>query len=336
MHKALFHPTSATFNITNSCNGRCITCNAWKQKSTNELTTDEVTDILGQLRNFGISGVGFGGGEPLLRKDLPELVQKSNELGFKRMSVITNGLLLNERKAEMLLESGLTAMGISIDGIGKTHDTIRGIKGAYERSSSALKTLVELRDDKYPNLNIWVSTTLMKPNMNQIEGIIEICNQLNVRIFLNLLDTSPYFLSEVDVSDLIVKDQRELDAFIDGLHEIKKRNTTVLNQFHVSLEYARKHFSDFKREDIPCCMGYQSIYIGAHGEVYSGCWVLKPIGSLREKKLEEIINSEEYKKRLHNMFMKRCPGCACGYSTNLLHHLPSIYDEILWRCGIKK
>lgn len=336
MHKALFHPTSATFNITDNCNGRCIMCSAWKQKYTNELTIDEVTDILGQLRNLGISSVGFAGGEPLLRKDLPELVQKSNELGFKHTSIMTNGLLLNERKAEILLESGITAMGISIDGIGETHDMIRGIKGAYERSSSAVKTLVELRDNKYPYLNILVAITLMKPNMNQIEEIIEVCNQLNVRMGLNLLDTSPYFFSGVDASDLIIKDQKELDAFINRLHVIKKKYPSVLNQLHVSIEYARKHFSDPKRKDIPCCMGYQTIYIGAHGEVYSGCWVLKPIGSLREKKLEEIINSEEYKKRLYNMFMKKCPGCTCGYSTNLLYHIPSIYEEGLWRCGMKR
>ena len=264
------------------------------------------------------------------------MIQKSSELGFKHVSVITNGLLLNERKAELLLESGLTAIGISIDGISATHDTIRGIEGSYERSSSALKTLVELRDNNFPSVSIWVSTTLMRPNINQIEEIIEICKQLNVRIFLNLLDSSPYFLSEVDVSDLMIKDQKELDAFIDRMHEIKKKYPSVLNQFHVSLEYARKHFTDLKRKDIPCCMGYQNVYIGAHGEVYSGCWVFKPIGNLREEKLEKIINLKEYKKRLANMFIKKCPGCACGYSTNLLYHLPSIYDEILWRCGMKK
>lgn len=336
MHKALFHPTSATFNITDNCNGRCITCNAWKQKSTNELTTDEVTDILSQLRNLGISNVGFAGGEPLLRKDLPESVQKSSDIGFKHISVITNGLLLNDGKAETLLESGLTAMGISIDGIGETHDMIRGIKGAYERSLSALKTLVELRDDKYHYLNLWVSTTLMRPNMGQIEEIIEMCERLNVRIILNLLDTSPYFLSGVDASDLIIKDQKELDAFIDRMHELKKKYPSVLTEFHVAIEYARKHFSDPKRKDIPCCMGYHSIYVGAHGEVYSGCWVLKPLGNLREEKLEEIINSEEYKKRLYNMFMKKCPGCTCGYSSSLIYHVPSIYEEGLWRCGMKR
>ena len=335
VHKALFQPTSAIFNITDNCNSRCITCNAWREKSTNELTTGEVTDILGQLRNLGISNVGFAGGEPLLRKDLPELVQKSKGLGFKHISVMTNGLLLNERKATTLLESGITAIGISIDGIDETHDMIRGIKGAYERSSSALKTLLKLRDDKYSYLNILVATTLTRPNVNQIEDIIEMCDQLNVEIILNLLDTSPYFFLNVDISDLIIKDQKEFDAFIDRLHGIKK-NTSVLNQFHVSLEYARKYFSDSKRKDVPCHLGYQTIYIGARGEVYSGCWALKAIGNLRGKKLEEIINSKEYKKRLYNMFMKKCPGCTCGYSTNLLYHIPSICEEILWRTGFKR
>lgn len=328
--RMLFHP-SVVLNITDNCNSRCITCNAWRKKSTNELTTDEVIDILHQLSNLNISDIYFGGGEPLLRYDLPKLIQKSKKSGFDRISIITNGLLLNKRKIETLLKSGITAIGISLDGIGDTHDMIRGIKGAYERSSSALKTITKLRDNGYPYLDIWISTTLMRINIHQIERIIEMCNQLNVRMFLNLLDTSPYFFSGVDVRNLTIKCQKELNSIIDKLHKMKDRYPHVLNQPHISLEYARRYFSNPRQEDIPCSMGYHSIYIGAHGEVYSGCWVLKPIGNLRDNKLDEILCSRRYVHRLHDMFIKKCPGCSCGYSKNLVYHLPSICKEISWR-----
>jgi MoaA/NifB/PqqE/SkfB family radical SAM enzyme len=92
----------------------------------------------------------------------------------------------------------------------------------------------------------------------------------------------------------------------------------------------KKYLTDAKRADIPCVMGYFSIYIGAHGEVYPGCLVLEPVGNVREKKLEEIVNPAEYRKRLKDMFYKRCPGCACGHKVNLLYHLPSLFKEIPW------
>ena len=153
---------------------------------------------------------------------------------------------------------------------------------------------------------------------------------------LNLLHTSLYFSSGIDASDLIIKDQKELDAFIDRLHTLKKKHPFVLIQPHVSFEYARKHFSDPIRKDIPCVMGYLKIYMGPHGEVYPGCWALKPIGNLKERKLKEIISSEEYENRVYEMFMKKCPGCTCGYIINLIHHLPSICGEMLYLCRIKK
>ena len=335
MHDALFHPESATFNITDNCNSRCITCNAWKQNSVNELSTGEVIDILGQLKDLGISNVGFAGGEPLLRDDLPELVHKSRETGFANVSIITNGILLNEGKIITLVESGVTAIGISIDGIGQTHEMIRGIKGSYVKSVDTLGRLVDLRDRRYPKLDIWVSTTLMKPNMHQIKKIIIMCDQLGVRLFLNLLDTSPYFLSKIDASNLIIGDQEELDELIDEMHVLKKSYPSVLTEFHTAIEYARGHFIDPRREDIPCCMGYKRIYIGAHGQVYPGCWVLNPVGSLRENKLDEIVDTSDYRRRLYDMFLKKCPGCACGYPTNLLYHIPSIMKEAYLRIKMR-
>jgi MoaA/NifB/PqqE/SkfB family radical SAM enzyme len=169
----------------------------WKQKSYNELTTEEVNEILVQLKEIGIRSIGIAGGEPLLRKDLIEIVKKANNLKFDNIHIVTNGLLLTKERG----------IAISIDGTAEVNDYVRGIKGSYERSIKTLKMLTELRDSKYPNLNISIGTTLMKPTMDEIIKVINVAKELNITWGINLIDTSPYFFKGVDASELLVGDQ---------------------------------------------------------------------------------------------------------------------------------
>ncbi|MEA1907281.1 MAG: SPASM domain-containing protein [Euryarchaeota archaeon] len=127
-----------------------------------------------------------------------------------------------------------------------------------------------------------------------------------------------------------IKNQDDLDEAVNKLHKIKAMDTKLISISHVALEYTKRYFKDPKREDIPCYLGYLRIYLCPQGEMYSSCWALPPAGNLRKKTVEEIINSENYKKRLYEMFMKKCPGCACGYALHLWYHFPSICNEIKW------
>lgn len=327
-----FSPMKAYFNITDNCNSQCITCTQWKQKSYNELTTEEVNKILIQLKKADVRSISFTGGEPTLRRDLSEIIKRANDLNFVNITMATNGLLLTRKKAVSFLENGLKEITISIDGNKKVHEYVRGIKGSYARSIKALKMLTELRDTRYSHLVIRIATTLMKPTLNEIKKILNVAKELNVRWGINLINNSTYFFKDIDVSRLLMHDQdlNKLNKLIDELHEIKIKNSGLIESTHASLEYAKKYFKDPKRKDIPCYLGYQAFHIGSHGELYSGCWVLPPLGSLRENTLKEIITSEKYKKRLEDMFLKKCPGCSCNYPTNLWYHFPSLYYEIKW------
>ncbi len=328
-------PKAAGIIVTHNCNSRCITCNMWRSHSTEELSLEEIEDILAQLRNMGVVSVGFEGGEALLRQDLPQIVGRAHELGFEHIGLTTNGLLLTRDKAEELIQKGLTSIGVSINGIGEAHDFTRGIKGAYEKSMGALETLVDLRDSKYPGLDLSMGSILMRPTIDQFLSLVDIAERLKIGFSLQLVDDSLSIFRGIDKASLWIEDQGKLDELIDKLADLRKVNPALKSYSRATLEYARKYFNDPKRADIACVLGYLLIYIDAHGEVYPGCLSLKSLGSLREKSLKEIIKSPEYKRRVQAMFRKECPGCACNYGVNLAYSLPAFIDEKLRRLRSK-
>ncbi len=329
-------PRSATIDITKKCNSRCITCKQWQEEPTDELSTEEVSDVMAQLKHLGFLSIGFGGGEPLLRQDMAEIIRSARELKFDRISIGSNGLILTEKRAIELIESGMTDIGISIEGTEDIHDYCRGIKGGYRKSMTALENLVHLRDTRYSHLNISLLTILMSPNMDQVPGLIEICRKLRIYFSLALLDTSSYFFEdEKEAEYLRITDQEKLDELIDKIHRMKKENPGTVVTSHAALEFARRYFKDPLQKNIPCLLGNINLYINSFGDVYTGCYGLNPIGNVRERKLKDIIHSREYREQVLCMFRKQCPGCSCNYPTNLAYHLPSRIEEIQWGFGIK-
>ena len=342
-----FHPTDAGLSVTNNCNSRCVHCLFWRCKSSNELSLYEIEDALIQLRELGVFRITLTGGEPTLREDLPQIVKTCSDLKFTEVWLLTNGLLLDESLIKQLLESGLTSIGVSIDGLEKTSDNLRGRKGDFKKAVSALGLLSELKQKEYHFLNVYIAMTLMKQNLSEVVPMANLASELKVQLCLCLihspLHTAPELkenagdisllhpLADVtDLADLWIEDQLELDKVVDELHGIMKSKAKVFpfSHTHASLEYLRRYFKDPKKADVPCIVGHNAIAIGAYGEVYPGCRLLGTVGNIRETGLKEIVASTEYKRRLEAIFYKRCPRCSSNYNLNLWHYLPSIKDEI--------
>ncbi len=121
------------WNVTRTCNLRCVHCysDSYAQKYPGELTHDEALRVIDDLAVFQVPAVLFSGGEPLTRPDLFDLMGYAVGKGL-RLTLSTNGTLLDEAAAKKLKELGTTYVGISLDGIGETNDIFRGKKGAFE------------------------------------------------------------------------------------------------------------------------------------------------------------------------------------------------------------
>jgi MoaA/NifB/PqqE/SkfB family radical SAM enzyme len=200
------------------------------------LTTEEIYDTIAQLKEMGVIQIYFGGGEPLLRHDLPSLVERAAKLKFQSIGIMTNGLLLTESRIRKLLEGGLTVLGISIDGLRETHDYVRGIKGSFDKTISALEMFSRLVEQSYPHLKVTISTTLTQHTLSQIVPMTSLAGnyQKFARFNISLLHVTPYLFRDVDTSGLIIEDQKELDEVVQQLHSIKasKPGVFVWNQTH--------------------------------------------------------------------------------------------------------
>lgn len=128
------------WNLVRRCNLNCKHCYSISADTDfpGELRKDEVFTVMGDLRDFGVPVLILSGGEPLLRPDIFEISAKAKEMGFY-VGLSTNGTLIDEHNIEAIRGADYDYVGISLDGIGATHDAFRRHEGAYAASLQGVK-----------------------------------------------------------------------------------------------------------------------------------------------------------------------------------------------------
>ena len=128
------------WNVTRTCNLRCIHCYADSHAETypGELDHEQGRALLEDLAAFGVPAVLLSGGEPLVRRDTLQLAEYGRSLGLK-FTLSTNGTLLDLQTAQRIRDLGFTYVGISLDGIGETHDKFRGMPRAFDRAVRGIR-----------------------------------------------------------------------------------------------------------------------------------------------------------------------------------------------------
>ncbi|MEA2014652.1 MAG: 12,18-didecarboxysiroheme deacetylase [Thermodesulfobacteriota bacterium] len=156
------------WNVTRRCNLKCVHCYSSSQniRYSDELTTEEGKALISDLASFGCPVILFSGGEPLMREDLPELVQFAADLGIRAV-ISTNGTLITEEKARIFAGIGLSYMGVSLDGTGETHDRFRGVKGAFDAAARGIRYCQDA------GMKVGVRFTITGENSAEIPGIFD-------------------------------------------------------------------------------------------------------------------------------------------------------------------
>lgn len=180
LHQKL-HPEShfiaLIFQVTNRCNSKCVTC--FNIDILNGPEPDISLENIDKLTRSmdRVPSVVYGGGEPILRKDLPDITKLFSERCRTRKFQLPVNAILPERTAdvvEQMLKNtpARVAVNFSLDATGELHDFIRGYKGNFDRFKETYKLLADLRE-RYPNLQLKVNSVLCNCNQDEIGKLLD-------------------------------------------------------------------------------------------------------------------------------------------------------------------
>ena len=134
-------PALAVWEFTLACDHRCIHCGPRAgEPRPNELSTDEALRLVDDLAEAGVGEVVLIGGEAYLRNDFLLVIRRIREHGMTA-SMTTGGLNLTEKRAEAMVEAGISTCSISIDGLEPAHDKLRNKQGSWKRAFAALRNM---------------------------------------------------------------------------------------------------------------------------------------------------------------------------------------------------
>ncbi|MBR2558159.1 MAG: GTP 3',8-cyclase MoaA [Methanobrevibacter sp.] len=167
---------SLRITITNRCNENCIYCHHdGMVSSKDEMTPDEIYKICKIAKRLGVKKIRLSGGDPLVRKDIVEIVEKIGSLDFKDISLTTNGVLL-EKYAEGLKEAGLDRVNVSLDTLDRdTYKFVTKMDYLNEAKAGILKA-VEV--GLYP---VKINMVVMKDiNQDEVKDMFCFCKENNI------------------------------------------------------------------------------------------------------------------------------------------------------------
>ena len=167
---------SLRITLTNRCNVNCLYCHHdGMVKSKDEMTADELYTICKIAKKIGVRKIRLSGGEPLLKKDIIEIVQKIASLDFKDISMTTNGILL-EKYAQDLKDAGLDRVNVSLDTLNRNTFEFINKKDYLEDAKKGILKAVEV--GLYP---VKINMVIMKDiNQDEIDDMFEFCKKNNI------------------------------------------------------------------------------------------------------------------------------------------------------------
>lgn len=159
-------PITINWTLTFRCNFNCMHCYSRVEKA-EELDTAQVKEIMRKVAVYKVPFINYGGGEPLLRKDLFELTEYATSLGYN-VSMNTNAFLMTKEKAKKAKESGFKTVGISIDSTDPdVHDRFRNTPGSHKKAIQAAKWL---RDE---GVRLTISSVICRINFHEFEKLVQ-------------------------------------------------------------------------------------------------------------------------------------------------------------------
>ena len=294
-------PASIALLMTERCNARCIHCDIWKNRGQEDRPTlDEWQNVLGDLRRWlGPVHVVLTGGEALLNRDTLELVRYGSGIGLF-IELLSHGYWEDQSKIRKLAEANPGRVTISFDGIGETHNLIRGRHDFAERTGNTIQTLRQMREERLLKFAIRLKTVIMRQNVARLSQIARFAAENDLEVFYQPIeqnyntDEDPLWFMH---SDTWPDDAAQAMAAVQELCELKDRGLPIANT-RQQLDVMIPYFTDpagsrvavqshTAHEPQPLCSAMTTLQIQANGDVRP-CTSMAAIGNIRASPIREI------------------------------------------------
>lgn len=304
-------PTSVTLQVTDRCNYSCTHC-FQEHVYDDELSTEEIFEILGQLADAGILFLTLMGGEFFMHPSADRILQKAHELGFA-MVLKTTGHHISEKRADFLANIRPLQVDMSMYGAKpEVHEAITQQAGSWKRTFLAAKRLIERK------VTVVLKAPIMESNSDEIASLTELANEIGA-----------------DYSF----DGKIIPVLDGGQSSLKLRmDATALDQFYRRdmaefLKTTYEHVDSTKElrplEHTPCRSAQQTCFINPQGEVWPCNFLPLPAGSLRKTSFQEIWFGSEVLADIRGLnwaSISECNACEIRTYCQRCHGMAMVED----------
>jgi Predicted Fe-S oxidoreductases len=243
-------------------------CHVWANESSqDELSFEEIKNIIDQAVAWGIPEINLCGGEPLLSPVCFPVIQYAKEKGMK-VILTSNGTVINETIAKKIVDLKVDVVCVSLDGAtAATHDTLRGLEGAYEKILRGIGLISQYRKDGFP-VRVLI-LTLHNENLDEVVDYIYLAKKLNIdALYITSLVLDNVKLYEhKEESPLWIKGDRlkKLDEVVDTLVSLEKE---YYGFGYPSFNLIKKYFrGEVIEKDWVCFAGFRRFVVCPDGNI---------------------------------------------------------------------
>lgn len=268
----------ASIITTYRCNAKCHMCNIWQHPTRQE---DEITPaIIDKLPS--IPNINITGGEPFLRKDLEEILAVLKPK-TKRAVISTNGFC-TDRILEIASRHPWIGIRISIEGLPKANDELRGIKNGFDKG---IRTLIELNHLGLKDIGFAI--TVSNKNAKDLLELYHLAKMMKVEFATAAIHNSYYFHkydNKFEQPDIAIE---EFEKLVNELLNSRK----LKDWFRAYFNYGLINYIKGKHRLLPCKMGTDAFFLDPMGEIRPCNVMNESMGNLNEKDFDEIWYSKE-------------------------------------------
>jgi MoaA/NifB/PqqE/SkfB family radical SAM enzyme len=294
-------PTSIALLLTERCNARCIHCDIWKNRGQEDRPNlDQWKAVLRDLRRWlGPVQVVLTGGEALLNRDTIELVAFGSSLGLY-LELLSHGYWEDQTKIQRLAEAGPARVTISFDGVGETHNLVRGRENFATKTEQTIQTLSQMRNDYSLDYTIRLKTVIMRQNLDDVTNVARFAKHNGLEVFYqpieqnyNTVEDSRWFEHSPTWPD----NSQKAIAVVKELCELKQKGFPIANTLE-QLEVMIPYFADPEESRVAVqshmaherqllCSAMTLLQIQANGDVRT-CISKDAIGNIKSQPIQRI------------------------------------------------